>query len=104
MSGLRGCERSCRLTNTWAPRWVSLGELGWEGCADEEILLSKCGLNPPSPRSASPAKPPPTPAPDKHKPPALPPPKSSKPKKPPTQKRKSFGSSSSSSSDEALPR
>ena len=41
-----------------------MGELGWEGCGDEEILLSSCGLSPPtpgSPRSTSPAKPPPPP-------------------------------------------
>ena len=28
-----------------------MGELGWEGCADEEILLSSCGLSPPTPGS-----------------------------------------------------
>ena len=52
-----------------------MGELGWEGCADEEILLCSCGLSPPtpgSPRSTSPAKHPPPPA-EKPKPPALPP-------------------------------
>ena len=53
---------------------ASVGELGWEGCADKEIVLSKCGLSPPttgSPRSASPAKP--RPPAQKPKPPALPP-------------------------------
>ena len=65
LSGMREWERSRRLTDTWAanmPCCASLGELGWEGCADEEILLSSCGLSPPtpgSPRSTSPAKPPP---------------------------------------------
>ena len=41
LSGLREWERSRRLTDTWAantPCWASLGELRWEGCADEEIL------------------------------------------------------------------
>ena len=67
MSGLQEWERSRCLTDTWAantPCWASLGELGCEGCADEEILLSSCGLSPPnprSPRSTSPAKPPPRP-------------------------------------------
>ena len=63
LSGLREWERSRRLADTWAantPCLASLGELGWEGCADEAILLSSCGLSPPtlgSPRSTSPAKP-----------------------------------------------
>ena len=45
--------------------YALLGEpwgVGWEGCADEEILLSRRGLSSPtpsSPRSTSPAKPPP---------------------------------------------
>ena len=50
LSRLRKWERSRRLTDTWAantPCWASLGELGSEGCGDEEILLSSCGLNPP---------------------------------------------------------
>ena len=99
LSGLREWERSRRLTDTLAantPCWASLGELGWEGCADEEILLSICGLSPPSPRnpcSASLATPPPPPA-EKPKPPALPSPKPTQAKKPPTQKRKSFESGS----------
>ena len=62
LSGLREWEQSRRLTDTWVlntPCWASLGELRWEDCGDEEILLSSCGLNPPTPRSASPAKPPP---------------------------------------------
>ena len=104
LSGLREWEQSRRLTDTWAantPCWASLGELGREGCVDEEILLSTCGLSPPSPRSTSPAKPPPA---EKPKPPALPPPKPTQPKKTPTQKRQCFESSSSSSSDQALPR
>ena len=84
LSGLREWERSHRLTDTWAantPCWASLGELGWEGCADEEIVLSSCGLNPPtpaSPRSPSPAKPAPA---EKPKPPAVSPPKPTQPKK-----------------------
>ena len=51
LSRLREWERSRHLTDTWAaktPCWASLGELGWEGCADEEILLSTCGLTLPS--------------------------------------------------------
>ena len=39
-SGQREWERSRRLTDTWAantPCWANLDELGWEGCADEEI-------------------------------------------------------------------
>ena len=59
LSGLREWERSCRLTDTWAantPCWAALGELGWEECSDEDILMSSCGMNPPTPanpRSAS---------------------------------------------------
>ena len=52
--GLRERERSRRLTDTWAsntPCCASPGELGWEACADEEILLSSCGLSPPMPHS-----------------------------------------------------
>ena len=64
---LREWERSRRLTDIWAANtlcWASLSELGWEGCADEEMLLSSCGLSPPrpgTPRSTSPAKQPPSP-------------------------------------------
>ena len=79
-------------------------ELGWEGSSDEDIPMSSCGLNPPtpgSPRSASPAKPAPA---DKPKPPAMPSPKPTQPKKTPPPKRKSFESGSSSWSDEAQPR
>ena len=67
LSGLREWERSRRLTETWAaktPSWAGLRELGWEGCADEEMLLSSCGSSTPtpdSPRRASPAKAPPPP-------------------------------------------
>ena len=63
LSGLREWERSHRLTDTWAantPCLAALGELGWEGCSDEDILMSSCGMNPPtpaSPRNTSPAKP-----------------------------------------------
>ena len=77
LSGLREWERSRRLTDTWAantPCWAALGELGWEGCSDEDILMSSCGMKAPtpaSPRSASPAKPAPA---EKPKPPAAPPP------------------------------
>ena len=108
LSGLREQERSRRLTDTWAantPCCRSLGELGWDGCADEEILLSSCGLSPPTPanpHSTSLAKPPP-PA-KKPKPPATPPPKPTQPKKPPTQKRKSFKLGSNSSLDQAVHR
>ena len=59
MSGLRLWEWYRLLTDTWAantPCWASLGELGWEGCTDEEVLLSSCGLSPPAP--AAPAAPP----------------------------------------------
>ena len=89
LSGLREWEHSCRLTDTWAantPYWASQGELGWEGCSDEDILLSSCGVNPPnpaSPRSASPAKPAPA---EKPKPPAVPPPNPMQPKKTPPPK------------------
>ena len=85
VSGLREWERSRRLTDTWAantPCWASLGELGWDGCASKDILLSSCGLSPLRPRSISPAKPPP-PA-EKPQPLALPPPPP--PKTRPTQK------------------
>ena len=81
LSGLREWERSRRLTDTWAantPCWAALGELVWEGCSDEDILMSSCGMNPPSPtspRSASHAKPAPA---EKPKPPAAPPPKTPK--------------------------
>ena len=86
LSGLREWEGSRRLGHTWAANthcWVSLGEFGWEGWADEEILLSSCGLSPPtprSPRSTSPAKPPHA---EKTKPPALPPPNPRNPKRAP---------------------
>ena len=103
LSGLCEWERSRRLTDTWAantPCWASLGELGWEGCANEEILLSSCGLTPSAPQLL-PSKAPPrqetqTPCPAH-------PPKPTKPKKPPAYKCKSFESSSSSLSDQALP-
>ena len=77
LSRLREWERSRGLMDGWAantPCWVALGELGWEGCSDEDILMSSCGINPPtpaSPRSASPTKPAPA---QKPKPPAPPPP------------------------------
>ena len=64
LSGPGEWECARRLTKTWAantPCWASLGELGWEGCADEEIVLSKCGLSPPTPggrHSTPPSKPP----------------------------------------------
>ena len=54
LSGLREWERSRRLTDSWAantPCWAALGELGWEGCSDEDILMSSCGKNPPTPAS-----------------------------------------------------
>ena len=55
-----GVEKNFRrLTDTWAanpPCLASLGELGWEGCAHEEILLSSCWLSPLAP--AAPAAPP----------------------------------------------
>ena len=105
LSGLRECERSRRLTDTWAantPCWAALGELGWEGRSDEDILMSSCGMTPPtaaSPRSASPAKPVPA---EKPKPHAAPPPEPPQSKKRPPA-RKSFESGSSLSSDHALP-
>ena len=87
LSGLREWERSRRLTDTWTantPCWASLGELGWEGCADEEILLSSCGLTPPppSPRSPSLAKPPRPPR-NPNPPPCPPPPNPPNPKSAP---------------------
>ena len=103
LSGDGGMGRPRRLTDTPAantPCWASVGELRWEGCADEKILLSSCGLSRPTPgslRSTSPAKLPPA---EKPKPlPCPPPPKPTQPKKPPPPKRKSFESGSSSSSD-----
>ena len=63
LCGLREWERSRQFTDTWvanSPWWASLGELQWKGCAHVEIRLSSCGLMPPSPRSPSLAKPPPT--------------------------------------------
>ena len=75
LSALREWEGSRCLADTWAantPCWPSPGELGWEGCTDEEIVLSSCGLTLSSPRTPSPANPPP-PA-EKPKPPAPPPP------------------------------
>ena len=84
LSGLREWERS-RLTDTWAANtrcWAALGELGWEGCSDEDILMSSCGMNPPtptSPRSTSLAKPAPA---EKPKPPC-PPPNPRKARRPP---------------------
>ena len=106
MSTLREWEQSSHLTDRWVantPCWASLGELGWDGCGDEEILQSSCGWSPPTTRTASPATPPPPPA-HEPKPPTMPPPKPTKHEKPPTHKRKSFELSCSSSSDEALPR
>ena len=103
---LREWERSRRLTDTWAantPCWAALGELGWEGCSDEDILMSSGAMNPTtpaSPRSAFPAKLAPA---KKPKPLAVAPPKLPQSKKrPPT--RKSFECGSNSSSDQALPR
>ena len=106
LSGLREWERFRRLTDTWAantPCWAALGELGWEGCSDEDILISSCRMNPPTParpRSASPAKPAPA---EKPKPPAVAPPKPPQSKRRPPM-RKSFELGSSSSLDQALPR
>ena len=73
LSGLREWERSRRLTDTWAansPCWAALGELGWEGCSDEDILMSSCGMNPP-PRP-TPAAPPQQSAPPPRNPNPLP--------------------------------
>ena len=106
-NGRREWERSRRRRDAWAantPCWAALGELGWEGCSDEDNLMSSCGMNPPSPaspRSASPAKPAPA---EKPKPRAVAPPKPTQPQKTPPAKRKSFEPGSSSSSDEAHPR
>ena len=52
LSGLREWERSRRLTDTWAantPCWAALWKLRWEGCSDEDILMSSCGMNHPHP-------------------------------------------------------
>ena len=106
LSGLRDWEGSRRLTDTWAantPCWAALGELGWEGCSDEDILMCSCGMDPPtpaSPHSAYPAKPAPA---EKPKPPAAAPHKPPQSKKRPLA-RKSFKSGSSSSLDRALHR
>ena len=89
LSARREWGRSRRLTDTWAadtPCWAALGELGWEGCSDEDILMSSVGMNPPtqaSPCSASPAKSAPA---EKPKPPAVPPPQThAKQEDPPTE-------------------
>ena len=107
LSGVREWEWSRRVTDTSAanmPRCASVGELGQEVCGDEEILLSSCGLNPPSPAAPPEQSPPPPPPPPTNPdPPPSPPSKPTKRKKPPTHKRKSFESSSSSWSDQALP-
>ena len=86
------------------PLLGGLGELWWEGCSYEDILMSNCGMNPPtpvSPRNASQQNPSP---PRNPKPLPCPPPKHSQSKKTPPPKSKSFKSGSSSSSDQALPR
>ena len=87
------------------PCWANLGELGWDGCVDQEILLSSCGLipaSPGSPRSTSPAKPPPPPR--NPSPLPCPPSKPTQPKRTPTQKGKSFESGSTSLSDHKVHR
>ena len=83
VSGLRDWTRSRRLMETWSantPRWASLGELGWEGCADEEILLCSCGLNPLLPQQHLPSNQPP--APRNLNPPPYPPPPPANPPNP----------------------
>ena len=105
LSGLREWECSRRLTDTWAantPCWAALGDLGWEGCSDEDILMCSCGMNPPIPaipRSASPTKPSP---PRNPNPLPRPPPNPCNARS--AHPRKSFESGRSSSSDQALPR
>ena len=108
MSWLREWERSRRRTDTWAantPCWAALGDLGWEGCSDEDILMSSCGMNPPTAARpvAPPQQSPPPPRNPNPLPPPPPPPKHPQSKKRPTA-RKSFASGSSSSSDQALHR
>ena len=76
LSGLREWEHAASPTRgrRIRPSLAAQGELGWEGCSDEDILMSICGMHPPtpaSPRSASPTKPAPA---KKPKPPAAPPP------------------------------
>ena len=77
LSGLREWERFRHLTDTWAantPLWAARGELGCQGCSDEDIPMSSPGMNPPTPAgpcSASLAKPAPA---DKPKLRAAPPP------------------------------
>ena len=89
LSGLREWERSCHLTHTWAantPCWAALGELGWEGCSDDDMLMSNCGMNPP-PRPAPAAPPQQSPPPPRNpKPLPCPPPQThAKQEDPPTE-------------------
>ena len=54
LSGLPEWVHSRRLMDTCAANmlcWVNHGELGWQVCADEEMLMSSCGLSPPTPGS-----------------------------------------------------
>ena len=91
LSGLRAWEWSPRPTDTWAsntPCWASLCELGWEGCANEEIMVFSCGLTTPEPPAAPPQQPPSPPR--NGDPLSCPPPKPTKSKKRPADERKCF--------------
>ena len=60
LSGLREWERTRRGADMWAannPYRAALGELGWEGCSDEDILMSSSGMNPPHPGQPPPRLP-----------------------------------------------
>ena len=108
LSGLWEWERSRRLTDTSAanmPCWGSLGELRCEGCSDEEILLSSCGLNiptPASPRSASQQSPPPPRDPNPLPCPPLP--KPTQPKRPPHRSASPSNRAAARRRAKALPR
>ena len=85
LSGLREWERSWRLMDTWAantPCWASVDELRWEGFANQEIVLSSCGLTPPPAPAAPPQQSPPLPR-NPNPPPSPPPPTHPNPKSPP---------------------
>ena len=109
LAGLRESERSRRLTDTGAAT-TSCGagpdELGWQGRAHEEILVSSYGLTPhPNPRSPLPASPPPPQRRQHQTTPPCPPTslETLQTEKGPRGKRKTFQSGSSLSSDNALP-
>ena len=87
LSGLRERERFRRLKDAWAannPCWAALGELGWEGCPDKDILMSSCGINPSSrPDPSAPPRQSPPPPRNPNPLPCPPPPNPCKARRPP---------------------